>query len=167
MLERISKATKASNLAYSTSDSGYAEILLAVAYASKAGMGSLAVRLKYGNDAACYHPLLGALLKVHLGLPVSFREAIAKQALREYLMPQCTTCAGTGKVKSEMGTHKACSPCASTGIKRFTDSERMKQMGMDGSAAPRMAPMVDKLVSELSTAELDLARQARKRLASA
>jgi predicted RNA-binding Zn-ribbon protein involved in translation (DUF1610 family) len=167
--QRISRAVGSSQLGSDDHSIGSIDVIITLAMASKNHLGSLVIRLKYGLDQSCYIPLL-ALLSAPTNynrlLSVNFRETIAKQAIREAVRNQCGACDGTAIRKMDNGVVHACTQCGATGIRRYSDAERMRTMGIDQAAAGKYLRMVDRLIDAMCTAEHEVTRGVRDRLAA-
>jgi hypothetical protein len=94
-------------------------------------------RLKYGRDAHSFTRAAWAIVRMtepwfrkKKGILKSrIRMAIVRQALREYLDPQCSLCRGAGECKNEAnGLLIVCPQCGGHKVRRYTDDERAKAL---------------------------------------
>lgn len=88
-------------------------------------------RWAYANDHRAAARVLAMLVKALRGfqLPLNFREYIAKQAMREFSEWYCLTCGGRSSVTLANGTRIECDACKATGLRHYTNTERMQGCG--------------------------------------
>lgn len=122
----------------------------AMAYAGlESQLASLGVDLiafKYGHRAAS-KPRAEAQLAVILGwrstrLDLSARQCsrVAKHAIVEWMIDMCPTCSGAQEIRDQSGVEglqrmKPCPECYQTGLRRWSDQERVEALGGDFNKA--------------------------------
>jgi len=129
--------------------------LTAFCYADR--LSTLLWRLKYGNDASAYKPVVFLLAKTLKPLNKNISIKIAQQALHEWLFPLCTTCQGT-KERMAGELRVVCRACNGTGVGRYSDRDRELKVG---GHFPKQIETVLKLITG---SDLKPGREMRKRL---
>jgi hypothetical protein len=89
-------------------------------------------RWAYGGDARAAVRLCSTLMEIvrsKYELPLSFAEAICQQAMREFVGWYCPTCGGRGAVTLLDGQRIECGDCHASGVRKYTDAERMVRCG--------------------------------------
>lgn len=91
-------------------------------------LGSKLWRLKYGNDPKAYKPavlLLAGRFRWKAGVLVRLCEL----AIKEWCLPMCGTCHGAKEI-IEGDLRIVCAECEGVGVKRYTDRERERMLGI-------------------------------------
>lgn len=107
---------------------------VAAAGMTKPELGILLIRAYVGNDAGAVKLATWLATKQSRrylsNIPEGMRQKLVGAAVREFLVPICTPCGGTGKALQ--GTKWiVCPTCAGTAIKRYTNGERAGMIGLD------------------------------------
>lgn len=101
-------------------------------------LGSDLIAFKFGNRAASREE---AEVKLCILLAAPFpklsgrkRDRIARQAVLEFSLDFCMTCRGAKEVPNHQDVDglqpmRPCQDCAATGLRRFSDAERIEAMG--------------------------------------
>lgn len=131
--ERLGTALESSNLAWSDHQVKDIDFVTASGMA-RPELGVLLIRAYASNDPVSLRMANWLAIKKSRkylpDLPEGMRRKIVNAAIQEFLVPICTPCGGTGK--SLQGQKwGACPTCAGTRIKRYTNGERAKMIGVD------------------------------------
>lgn len=107
---------------------------VAAAGMTKPELGILLIRAYVGNDAGAVKLATWLATKQSRrylpNIPEGMRRKLAGAAVREFLLPICNPCGGTGKALQGQ-KWIVCPTCAGTTIKRYTDGERARMIGVD------------------------------------
>lgn len=129
--EALIKSTDAHNLEWGDYEKPVDRVV-AIAHAAKGNeVGALMLRVE-ALDAAS---LRKAVLLVSRALAHSHRinrshgEKIAFAVIREHLHPGCLQCGGKGDLYREAETVVPCHVCGGSGLRRYTDTERIALVG--------------------------------------
>ena len=98
-------------------------------------LGVALYRVYVANDRHAYWEAMARLAKLvrtknSTRLPYSWREAIAKQAMNEVVFPMCTRCMGSREIMQDQLTIP-CTQCDGSGVRKFSDEERAKAIGVE------------------------------------
>jgi len=134
----VGLATIASDLRWRIS-TGHVDRITALGIAGIASpIGAALLKAYVANDHHSYCDALGLMTKrVKCNFPYSWKEAVARQALREMLLPFCTSCLGAtdesdGNAYLVVQDIKVlCPACQGSGKRLWTDTERATGIGVD------------------------------------
>ncbi len=164
--ERMAMAARSSNLASREHVVMPVDCLGAMGIASRRhAIGIMAVRLKYANDASVHADMAEQLRRmIKKPLPQSLGRAIALQAMREFLMQQCKSCAGRGYKAAPNGVKHPCQSCRGSVIKRYSDTERLQSIGISLASVrtQEVIRQVDYLVGIIQAEEKFAVMRAQK-----
>jgi hypothetical protein len=131
-------------------------------------------RLKYGRDPHSFTRAAWAIVRISEPwfrrkkgiLKARIRFAIVRQALREYLDPQCSLCRGAGECKDEAnGLLIVCPQCDGHKVRRYTDDERALALGVPvDEYLKRYASKLAYIAGIISHADLIVGREIIKQL---
>jgi len=96
--------------------------------------------LKYGGDARSWHPAMRLLsLRTKRAAPSEpIRYRLCRVCLTEWIDENCRSCGGRQIIAaSTMAVAHVCTVCNGTGLKRYSDLWRMREMHMDKHAYRR------------------------------
>jgi len=148
--------TLRSSLTWDDSDHERAiDKLTAFSYADR--LSTLLWRLKYGNDASAYKPVIFLLAKTLKPLNRNISIKIAEQAIHEWLFPLCPTCQGT-KERMAGELRVVCRACSGVGVNRFSDRERELKIG------GHFPKQIQTLHNLITGSDIKPGREMRKRL---
>lgn len=163
----VASALTASDL----SDSSLLETALdrigALAFSDE--LGGRLWRVKWAGDAKSVEPAL-ALLTHRCRLVARhapFRRRLCEVALQEWLDENCASCGGRRYIMaSESHAKHTCTVCDGTGLKRYSDQWRMRQLGLDKDAyrkwERRFATIHERIAEADAQAWRDVAQQLEK-----
>lgn len=101
---------------------------------TKPELGLLLIRAYAGNDPGALKIATWLATqqsrKYLSNIPEGMRRKMVSAAIMEFLLPFCTPCGGTGKaLQGQKWT--VCPTCSGTAIKRYTNGERARMIGLD------------------------------------
>jgi hypothetical protein len=146
-----------------------------VAACGKADALGVAIwKAKYGLESACYHAAVKGLTKAYLarykreGQPLA--EMLCEQVLSEFIAQFCVACQGRRELVID-DRMQACTACAGSGVRRYTDEQRARMMRISHARVLVMAHKIrwvhdlisrlDGEVNVILTKELGLGQFAR------
>jgi hypothetical protein len=97
-------------------------------------LGSCLWRLKYAHDAGCYQRAVALLsLRAKSLVPtVELRFKFVRLVLQEWLDENCRACGGRRFIMASDDKPKhSCTMCDGTGLRRYSDQWRIRQLGVD------------------------------------
>jgi hypothetical protein len=89
------------------------------------------------------------------------RERISAWAIREWVVDICPTCSGAGHVFDDRGIERICMSCDGSLKRRYTQEERMKELGYGGARADKAMAAAS---MQIAVAVGFCVRQAREKL---
>lgn len=115
-------------------------------------LGSKLWRLKYGNDPKAFKTAY-LLLAKRLGWRDTLLVRLCDLAVREWCLPMCGTCHGAKEI-IEGDLRIVCAECEGIGVKRYTDRERERLLGIPPRAWEKWAKKYEKAQEALTTEEI-------------
>lgn len=141
----------------------------ALAHASK--LGGLLYHWRYAGQGRYAGPVLREMLRkarrklkigrFHVDHPILVRAC--KQAMREWYAPQCSNCHGARETVMEK-LRLVCPVCAGSGLRRYSDPERLEALRLDRSAYLAWEPRMRELLLILTERDGSAARTVRSQL---
>ena len=119
-------------------------------------LGSELWALKFGGDARAWYPALRLLsLRSKRAAPDKhIRLKLCWVCLTEWVDENCRSCGGRRIIAaSEMSVAHVCTVCNGTGLKRYSDVWRMREMRMDRHAYRRWEPRFAAVHRKISDAD--------------
>lgn len=99
-------------------------------------------RAKYQLESTAYREVVAEALamfrKRYSADPDELSAALVDQALREYLVPSCRACSGSGETSSR-DLRVVCPTCSGSKVHNFTDMERCESMRISYAMAKHAA----------------------------
>ena len=136
------------------------------ALASASPLGASLWRLKYAHDAKAYHRSVVILSAKSRGIAPKFtlRLKLCKTVLTEWLDEHCRACGGRRFVMAAAGVKHVCTVCDGTGLRRYSDQWRMRQMGLDQKTYLRWERKFAAVHQKIADADLQAWRAAARQL---
>lgn len=96
-------------------------------------LGSALWRLKYAHDPLAHRAAISrlSLRTKSLVRTIELRAKLCRTVLQEWLDDTCRKCGGRRFLVGEKGVRAACTLCEGTGLRRYSDQWRVRQMGLD------------------------------------
>lgn len=160
----LANALLSSNLSHNPNRETAPDRIGALAFSD--ALGAKLWRLRWADDSACFAPAVQLLAdrvadrERHRNDAWSVIETLCGIVVNEWLFDLCKTCAGRGYSVIE-GTGRAgrsCSTCNGTGNRRYSDQERMGEMGFTLSIYKKWAPRFAQAHSILAEADASTGR---------
>lgn len=127
-------------------------------------LGNMLTRLKDNRDTSAYRPALQSLI-ARLNRSGKITEAIAKQGIYEFIADSCVTCSGRGLIILENGVKIECSNCLGSPVRRWSDYDRAKSLGVNVDVyRRRYHRMMMDVADEIQIALRTYCREARQKL---
>lgn len=162
--ERLGAALESDNLEWSDHQVRDIDFVTAAGM-TKPELGVLLIRAYVSNDPGAVK--LATWLATQQSrrylsnIPEGMRRRLVGAAIKEFLVPICTPCGGTGKaLQGQKWT--VCPSCAGTAIKRYTNGERAKMIGLDAMGA--WDQPYTKILSRINDAYYAALMQVRRRM---
>lgn len=138
-------------------------------------LATLLWRWKYANDKNCAQPALNLLVRIAAedfkltGADPEYEtlRRACKQALREWLDPQCIKCGGTGEVVLDARTLQ-CDTCDGMSVRRYSDGARQSALRVSDTEFPlwqkRLGKIAAVITGRCATLRKQIAQEREKTL---
>ena len=114
-----------------------------VAASGRCDATGLAVwKARYQHESSAYNDAIAGLLKDYRerfrGDSADIAKRVVTQALDEFLFPFCSMCSGAKEVIVDK-LRVICPKCGGSGVKRYSDSDRARQMRLSWGLTKKLA----------------------------
>ena len=130
-------------------------------------LGSALWRLKYANDRGSYERVVALLSHraKSLAPTLPLRLRFVRVVLMEWLDENCRACGGRRFIMaSDTHAKHSCTLCDGTGLRRYSDQWRMRQMGLDQRAYRKWERRFAALHQKIADADLQTWRRIAEEL---
>jgi len=160
MRQCLARAVNSSNLEMETFETDVDRV---AAMAAGTHLGSYLLRIRDGGQVEFSHRAMLILARrIHKRHRIvrTLAEAIATQALIEWIKPWCRACGGARELMID-SKPTTCPKCGGSGVHRHSDRERRSAIGSWGG---RIETGFNYAAAEISSAAADMATGARARI---